>query len=147
MRKFLMVLLPAAAAMASLPAQARDTPYALNIAQALQSPEFQEKLGNSVAFYFAAQPTPPVAQPLGTFVSNKKANSFGRPDEDACRRALLDALITFKDRALELGGNAVVNLVSYYKKETVASPTDYQCHAGDLMAGVALKGDVVKLGR
>ena len=147
MRKFLMVLLPAVAALASLPAQARDTPYMLNIAQALQSAEFKDKLGNSVTFYFAAQPTPPAAQTFGTFVSNKKANSFGKPDEDACRRAFLDALITFKDRAVQLGGNAVVNLVSYYKKETVSSPTEYQCFAGGLMAGVALKGDVVKLGR
>lgn len=34
----------------------------------------------------------------------------------------------------QLGGNAVVNIVSYYKKNTTASTTDYVCHAGNFVA-------------
>ena len=49
--------------------------------------------------------------------------------------------------ARQLGGNAVVNIVSYYKKSTSASSTDYVCHAGNFVAGVALKGTVVTTGR
>ena len=34
---------------------------------------------------------------------------------------------------------------SYYKKNTVSSETEYECHAGAVIAGVALIGDVVTL--
>jgi len=38
-----------------------------------------------------------------------------------------------------------VNIVSYYRKIEMSSPTDFECHAGAVIAGVALKGDFVKL--
>jgi hypothetical protein len=38
-----------------------------------------------------------------------------------------------------------VNIVSYYRKQVFASDTLYECHAGAIIAGVALKGTVVKL--
>jgi hypothetical protein len=44
-----------------------------------------------------------------------------------------------------LGANAVVNIISYYRKVPMSSDTQYECHAGTLMAGVALKGDFVKI--
>ena len=34
--------------------------------------------------------------------------------------------------------------MSYYKKNPYTSETQYECHAGNLIAGVALKGDIVK---
>lgn len=43
--------------------------------------------------------------------------------------------------------NAVVNIASYYKKVEVRHETMYECHKGGLMAGVALKGDVVRVAR
>ena len=41
--------------------------------------------------------------------------------------------------------NAVVNIQSYYKKREFVSQTEYQCGAGTFVAGVALKGTLVKL--
>jgi hypothetical protein len=58
---------------------------------------------------------------------------------------MLSALIDLQDAARKQGGNAVVNIVSFYKKNEFSSPTDYDCHAGAFVAGVALKGDIVKL--
>lgn len=80
-------------------------------------------------------------------MSNKKANGFGKGSETSCKRAALSALLSLQDRAKQLGGNAVVNIVSYYKKVPYSSPTDYECHDGGLMSGVAFKGTVVRVGK
>ncbi len=42
------------------------------------------------------------------------------------------------------GANAVTNLVSYYKANETKSTKTYQCAKGTAIAGVALKGDLVK---
>ena len=126
-------------------AQARDTEYHLKIEEVVKGPDYPNAVGNDVAFFFATQNSPTVDQSFGEFVTNRKTNSFGKPDEDACRWAMLSALKTLRERAISLGGDAVVNVVSYYKKSVAASETDYECHAGGLIAGVALKGTIVKL--
>ena len=128
-------------------AQARDVEHNLSIAEFLADAEVRSRLGNDVAFYFAGQPTPQVAKSFGDVVTNRKTNSFGKPDATACRWAMLAALIHLRDRAKQLGGNAVVNIVSYYKKDTQASSTTYECHAGGFVAGVALKGTVAVVGK
>ena len=48
-------------------------------------------------------------------------------------------------RAKQLGANAVVNIVSYYQKNVMSSPTEFECHAGNIIAGVALRGEFVKI--
>ncbi len=126
-------------------AQARDTEYHLKLSELLQSAEYKDKVGDDVAFYFGRQPTPPVEKSFGEFVTNRKTNSVGKPDQEACRWAMLSALIQLRDRAEEMGGNAVVGIESYYKKRRASSETEYECHAGAIIAGVALRGTVVKL--
>ena len=128
-------------------AQARDVELSLSIAEAMADSEVRSKLGNDVTFYFSGQAMPPVAKTLGDFVSNRKTNAFAKSDERSCRWAMLSALIHLRDRARELGGNAVINVVSYYKKNTTASSTHYICHAGNIVTGVALKGTVAVIGR
>jgi uncharacterized protein YbjQ (UPF0145 family) len=125
-------------------AQARDTDYKLKIDEVLQDPDFQGRLASDVKFYFGPQKAPE-GKNLGSFVTNKKTNSVGKPDEVACRWAMLSALIELQERAKKEGGNAVVSVVSYYKKDEFSSATEYECHAGNIIAGVALKGTVVKL--
>ncbi|MNT94475.1 hypothetical protein D3C72_2361760 [compost metagenome] len=78
-------------------------------------------------------------------VSNRKTNGVGKSDEDGCRWAALSALIALQETAKSLGANAVIDIVSYYKKNEVASPTDYECHAGAVVVGVALKGTYAKV--
>src|SRR5476651_239800 len=111
-------------------AQARDTEYNLPVADALQDGELKRNLGNDVAFYFSGQANPPFAKSFGEYVTNKKTNSVGKPDIVACRWAMLSALLQLRDRAKQLGADAVINIVSYYKKDSTASATDYVCHAG-----------------
>jgi hypothetical protein len=53
-------------------------------------------------------------------------------------------LIQFQNTAKANGANAVTNLVSFYKSNETRSTTTYQCAKGTALAGVALKGDLVK---
>lgn len=145
MRVFLMGLLALAGIVAAAAAQARDSEYKLKIDEVLQRADFKDKLGSDVRFYFGDAKTPAVGQTLGEFVTNKKTNSFGKPDEEACRWAMLSALLELRERANREGGNAVIRIVSFYKKATFSSATEYDCHAGGFVAGVALKGTVAKL--
>ncbi len=129
----------------SFQAQARDTKHMLSIEEAMESRGYDEKLDAGIQFFFGDESHPAPAERLGEYVSNKKTNAFGKSDEEACQWALLSALISLQERAQQEGGNAVVNIRSYYKKNEHSSETEYECHAGAIMAGVALKGEVVKL--
>jgi uncharacterized protein YbjQ (UPF0145 family) len=129
------------------PAAARDTRYELKIEDVKKDPRYAETVPTDVAFYFGQQAPAGKVVDLGEFVTNRKTNSVGRPDEEACRWAMMAALKVLRERAIAEGGNAVINIVSYYKKNTFASDTLYECHAGAIVAGVALKGTVVKLSK
>lgn len=102
---------------------------------------------SGVAFYFGDQPHPKVVETLGSYVANRKTNAFNKTDAEACERIALTALKEFKEKAQTLGGNAVINIHSYYKKNEIADPTSYECHAGFAAAGAAFKGTVVKLAK
>ena len=141
----LCVSIVAALATTASPSHARDTKYLLPIAAALEVREAKDRLDGSIKFYFGDQTTPPIITKLGSDVSNRKTNSFGKSDENACNWAFLSAIVALEGRARELGANAVVNIVSYYKKDVMSSTTEFECHAGAIIAGVALKGDFVKI--
>ena len=128
-------------------AYSRDTKHMLSIQDALQSAEFKEKLDPNIRLFFGNQKHPKVISSFGDFSSNKKTNAFAKSDEDACRWVMLSALLSLQERVKNEGGNAVINIASYYKKNTVKSNTLFECHAGAIMAGVALTGKVVKLAR
>jgi hypothetical protein len=130
---------------ASDEAFARNTRYTLAIADVKADPRYAEAVPDDVVFYFADQKHPQVQQSFGEVVTNRKGNSAGRPDEEACRWTMMSALKQLHDRAIEEGGNAVIDIVSYYRKEVFSSDTLYECHAGAIVSGVALKGTVVKL--
>lgn len=139
------VLSAVLSAYALSPAMARDTTLHLPFEEVLNMPEAQEKLDGSVKFYLSGQKTPKVLQRLSSDVSNRKTNGVGKTDEVACRWAALAALMAFQDKAKSLGANAVVDIVSYYKKEEFKSATDYECHGGAVVVGVALKATYAKV--
>lgn len=127
------------------PASAADKAVMMPVDQALQTQAAREALDGSVAFYFGDTPHPPVVESFGEFVTNKKTNAFGKSDAVTCQHVVLSNFIAFQNRAKELGGNAVINITSYFKQKEVKDNSRYECNIGFLMSGVALKGDVVKL--
>ncbi|HEV2613436.1 MAG TPA: excinuclease ATPase subunit [Gammaproteobacteria bacterium] len=120
-------------------AYARNTEYMQPIPQDVNS--------GPVKFYFGNQQHPRVVQNFGQYTTNPKSRSIGKSDARACNRAFQSALLSFQKRAQSLGANAVINIVNYYKKNPNSNNSAYECHAGTWAAGVALKGDVVKLAR
>ena len=125
--------------------QARDTKHMYPLADALNNEHANEKLSGDVKFYFGDQKHPKVIKKFGEFMSNKKTNAFNKTDKFACEWAFLSAMLSFQDRARQMGGNAVINLRSYYKKNLVSSASEYECGAGAVVAGVTFLGDVVKI--
>jgi len=145
MKSMLLWTIVSAVTCSIFPAEARDTKYLLSIATALEQKEAKTRLDGSVKFFFGNQETPKVLTKLGTDVTNLKTNAVGKSDETACNWVFLSAMIQLEKRAKQLGANAVINIVSYYKKEVMSSSTEFECHAGAVIAGVALKGEFVRI--
>lgn len=144
MRRVSFALLAVLGSFVASSAMARDDVSKFSIADVLNKPEFAAKL-EGVKFYFGKQAHPAVARTIGTYTSNKKTNAVGKSDIEACQWVFLSALVSFHDRAIAEGGDAVVDITGYYKKQPFSSETEFQCGAGATIAGVTLKGTVVKL--
>ena len=141
----LIAVLAFAVGVAGAPARAADKVLMMPVDAALATTDAKAALDGSVTFYFGDMPHPKVVESFGEFVSNKKTNAFAKSDQETCQRVVLSNFVTFQQRAKQLGGNAVINIRSYFRSNEVKSDTQYECHVGFLMSGVALKGEVVKL--
>ncbi len=163
MRKSVVLCLVAAAM--AVPAMARNTEYKLPLADVLQSPEAKARLDDSVKFYFGEKSMPAGAEPKGFDVISRisnaaklraraAANSFGggpppinsgratsqqTDDIDDCKIAALDLLVEMQRKAKQVGANAVVDFVSYYRNVTFSSATEYECHAGGTGSHITFK--------
>jgi hypothetical protein len=124
---------------------ARNDAMHLSFEDVLNSPEAKGRLDSRVRFYLAGQKTPTVIKSMGSDVSNPKTNGFNKTAVEACHWAALSALIALQKRALQQGANAVIDIVSYYKKVEFNSATEYECHDGSLLVGVTLKGTFATL--
>ena len=144
----LTVAIAVLAAAVLAPAEARDDKHMFQIKDALgKSQQYKEKLESDIALYFGKQKTPAVEKRIGEYTSNKKTNSFNKSDQEACDIAFISAAAELQDRARREGGNAVINIHSVYRNDNVASDTEYLCGSGAMVAGVALRGTVVTLGK
>lgn len=124
-------------------AQAADTMHDFNFQDAVQRAVADGVLDGSVKFYLAGTKSGGKVIERG-LVTNKKTNGFAKSAENSCDHVLRSALIQFEKTAKARGANAVTNLVSFYKSNETKSTTTYQCAKGTAIAGVALKGDLVK---
>jgi uncharacterized protein YbjQ (UPF0145 family) len=125
---------------------AGDTRLELPLQELIDSPQAKEAgIDGSVRFYLAGQTHPAVVSRMGEDVSNKKTNGVGKNDVESCRWVALSVLKAFQESAKARGANAVVDITSYFKKNEFKSPTNYECYAGNIMSGVALKGTYAKV--
>ena len=124
---------------------ARNTVHQLSVGAALAEGEAKGVLIDSIALYFGDQATPAVEQSHGQFTANRKTNAFNKSDEEACNWVFLTAIKALQDRARAQGGNAVINIYSYYYKNEFVSETEFECGAGAMVAGVTMIGDVVTI--
>ncbi|AMW79782.1 excinuclease [Acinetobacter sp. TGL-Y2] len=129
---------------AAMGVHAADDMHNFNFKEAVDRAVADGFLDGSVKFYLAG--TKSGGQVIEKdLVTNKKTNGFAKRANKACDHVLRSALIQFQNTAKAKGANAVTNIVSYYKSNENKSTTTYQCAKGTALAGVALKGDIVKL--
>jgi uncharacterized protein YbjQ (UPF0145 family) len=145
MKKMISVAALLAVSLTSFSASAADAMLKFPIAGAMAANDAQSRLGDSVKFYFADQPTPPVLSKITSDKTSQRTNGFGKSAEKACNWVFLSAMLALQKRAQDVGANAVINIVSNFKDVEMASQTEFECADGAIMAGVALKGDFVKI--
>ncbi|MGV6989170.1 excinuclease ABC subunit A [Testudinibacter sp. P80/BLE/0925] len=139
MKKLLLISLATLTVAACAP---RDTTHYYSIQEALNSPQAAGVVDPNIKLYFGKSVSGKVVK--SGLVSNKKTNFANKSDQEGCTWAFLSAVKQFQERAKAEGATKVSNLVSYYKKNTYNSTTNYECHAGRVVGGVTLKGDLVK---
>lgn len=129
----------------ALPVAAADNKVMLPIAAAMADNNAPYRLGENIKFYFGKQPTPPVLKVISSDKTSLRTNAFGKSNEKACNWVFLSDMLQLKKRAEELGANAVINIVSNYDNIEYSSETEFECHVGAIMAGVAFKADFVRI--
>ena len=126
---------------------ARDDIGSYNIKAALSTEDAKAKLGNDIQFYFGDQKHGKVTKKFGVFGTNKKSNAFNKSDQEVCEWVFLTAMLQMKSKAQQLGANAVINIKSNYRNVLTSSTETFQCGAGTFVAGVALQGEFVTIGK
>ena len=120
---------------------ARDTFHDYSVDAALKSPSATGL--RKIPIYMAGQNHPP-GDKIEENKSNRRTNALNKSDQEACDVAFLSAIFALQDRALAVGGTAVVDIKSVTKNDTLTSATDYRCVAGAFVANVALTGTIIK---
>ena len=144
MRNFLFLLMLSFIFCSEL--QADDDKHSFSIQEALASKEYKGRLNKKIKFYFGTKPDQKISKNLGEFTAQRRTNSFRHvSDREACEWVFLSALLSLQKRVVAKGGNAVINIRSFYKKDEMSSETKFECRVGLLRTGVALKGTVVYL--
>lgn len=141
------MILAAMALVAATAVHARNEAVMLPLADVVKLGLEQGKLDGSVSFHLSGTSTPAISEKLGDDVSNKKTNGVGKDDATACNWAALSALMAFEAKAKQKGANAVVDLHSFNKKQSTRDPVNFECRAGNVMAGVTFKGTYARVGR
>ncbi len=132
---------------ATLPglSQARDTAHFLDFHAVVKEATDAGRLDGSVKFYLAGNRVSGQVSKLRQVSTNKKTNAFNKSDEAACSWVLQSALVALQDSAKRAGANAVIDIASNYKQKEYKDASKYECHAGAVIAGVALKGQLAKV--
>ena len=141
--KKLGILLALGAVLTAGYAEARNERIKFSIQDLLDQQKAKDAL-LGVPLYFAEVPEG-VTETFGEITTSRKTNAFLKSDRNACEWAMLSALKVLQQRAIKEGMDAVVDIRSNYKHKELKSKEMFECGAGAVVAGVALKGTLVKL--
>ncbi|PIE45813.1 MAG: excinuclease ABC subunit A [Gammaproteobacteria bacterium] len=144
MKKFQRVIIALVLSLTTFSSLSADRIGYFSIKSALQRGYNEGIIDRSIPIYFKGQKRPGYKKNIGTYKSNKKTNAFGKSDEQACQWVFLSAVKSLLNRAKREGGRAVVDVVSIYKNRKFTSATQFECGIGVFVAGVALRGKVVR---
>jgi len=142
MKNYLLSLLTLTVLM-TLNLEARDTKYLFPIEDALT--KHSDNVAPNIKLYFATQSPEGEPDHLGTFTSNKTTNARLKGPRPSCDWVFISAVLGLQQKAMELGGDAVINIHSYYKEIEMSDESVYECHDGKNVSRVVLRGTVVRL--
>jgi len=128
------------------PAYGRNVQLMVPIVDAMAETNVSDRPSGAVKFFVAKQKAPEIVNNFGSYFAAPRTGAAGRSDQRACHEAFLWTLVHLEKRAQRVGANAVVNIVSYYQKKEIASASEFECHVGNVIVTVWLKGDLVKVG-
>ena len=135
---FLLLTIPSASIAAD---RVIHLPFDQVVTQAQES----GKLDGSVKFYLSGKQPAGQMQIVKTFVAvRQRTDALGRKDDATCQDALSKALVALQKQAKAAHADAVVDIVSDYGT-VYSDPDKYECHVGNLISGVQLKGKLAKL--
>ena len=140
---FSMVILASLFSAASV--LAADVKMKFTLEDAMMYSQVSQVMEGAIAMHWGEKPGLKVEEKLGTFKTSKRTNAFMKEESEACAHALASALIELHERAVNEGGNAVINIVSNIKNHEESSETEYSCLVGSVMVNVALKGTVATI--
>lgn len=123
---------------------AADQVLMMPISAALTSTDGRAKIDGDVKFFFGKAKPARVTHQYGNFITNNKVHVVGRTTAEACNLVFLNALEDLQKKARSVGANAVSGVVSYFRRRETTSDDSFECNVGAVVAGVALKGDLVK---
>ena len=127
----------------SLNLEARDDKYLFPIDQALT--KHSDSIAPNIKLYFATQSPEGVPLDRGTYTANKTTSARFKAPRESCDWVFISAVLSLQQKAMQLGGDAVVNIHSYYGQIERSDEDVYECHDGKNVSRVALRGTVVKL--
>ena len=127
----------------SLNLEAADDIYLFPIDEALN--KHSDAVAPSIKLYFATQSPEGAADHLGTYTSSKTTNARLKPPRQSCDWVFISAVLGLQQKAMQLGGDAVVNIHSFYNQIEMSDEDLYECHDGKNVSRVSLRGTVVKL--
>ncbi len=145
MKTFIPTISALVLSLCAMNASARDEIQDYSIADALATEQAKNILGTEIQFYFGDQPHGEIVKNFSEYSTNLKTNGANKSDKEACEWVFLSTLKSLRDKAKNVGANAVVNIRSNYKNNLTSSSTTFKCGSGMLMSGVALTGEVVTL--
>ena len=146
MVRFACLLVGSVFLLAPLGAQARNTEHLYPVEEAKSSDLGEARLLD-VPFYMKGQKHPKVKKTLSEVNTDRSTRGAFRSDSSSCQVAFLSALIVLQQRAMEKGGNAVVDIVSTTRGKKTESASEYRCIAGSVVVHVGLKGKIVTLAK
>jgi hypothetical protein len=124
-------------------AGARSTTLDIPVEEALKNGQAGNLL--DVPYFMVGQTHPKAKTTKGEFKANRRTNAFNKSDRESCSVAFLSALIALQERARTEGGNAVIDVYSVTKNDTLKSATTFRCAAGNFVSNVVLMGTVAEL--
>lgn len=126
-------------------AYAKDERSMLSLNDAMNTEEMKKARDPGVRLFFGKQAHPKVEKSFGETKLSRKTTVNVQEPVLACQHAFARAMQDFQERARAAGANAAINIHSNYKNVEIASETEYMCGVGTWAAGVAFKGELVKL--